>query len=79
MAALSGRAHGEFIHVHLANNNGPCRLQALDNVGVIGRHISFQDFRGTCCLDTSGRHVIFNGNRHACQRSGMSLYLPGRL
>ena len=45
MGVFTGRAHGELVHVGLADEDGVGGAQPLDGRRVVGRNEVFEDFR----------------------------------
>ncbi len=44
-AVLARRAHGELVHVRLADDHGVGRAKACDHGRVVGRHVAREDLR----------------------------------
>ena len=68
---LRRAAHGELVHVGLAQRDRPGGAQELHHCGVVGRPPAFEDLRGTGGRDTPGAQVVLQRDRHAGQWAGV--------
>src|SRR5690606_4696556 len=58
VAGFVGRAHGELVHVQLAESHGAGGGQLLDHGGVVGRLEAGEDLRGTGGQHTPGAEQV---------------------
>jgi len=61
VARLVGRAHGEFVHVGLAQRDGASSGQFRDHGGVVRRFEVVEHLRGAAGADTLGAEQILVG------------------
>ncbi len=66
---LGGRAHGELVHVRLADQHRVRAAQAPDDVRVVWRHKSCKDLAAASGAPAAGAKDVFEGDRHARQRA----------
>jgi hypothetical protein len=64
---LGGGAHGELVHVELADDNGILGLEPPDDESVVGRHELRQDLRTAGGAHPSSADRILDADRDAGQ------------
>ena len=73
-----GGAHGELVHVDLAQDDRAGLAQPGADRGVIGRHEVLQDAGAAGGAQTLGNHHVFQGQGNAGERRGLAALDPGR-
>ena len=73
------RAHGEFIAVVLADDDGASRFQALDNGGVVGRDELVENARRGRGPHSPHAQIVFDGYGYTSQRPQVVATGPGRI
>ena len=76
---LGGGAHGELVHVGLAEDHDPGVAQPADHGGVVRRHELVQDPRPGGGPDPLGHQHVLEGQGHPGQRAEPLAPLPGRV
>jgi hypothetical protein len=64
---FSGRTHGKFIHVQLADVDGPSSVEFFNDSGIINRHEVFQHFGSGSGGQVFGDNVVFDRYGNARQ------------
>ncbi len=62
---LGGAAHGELVHVELAEEDQACGSQLGDDGGVIGRDVAFEDARAARGLHPLHGEDVLEADRHS--------------
>ena len=77
--AFVGRAHGELVHVALAQQHRPGPVELLDDVRVVGADKVLQYPRAAGGVDALGAVDVLERDRDAGQRTGVCcVSLPSR-
>jgi hypothetical protein len=71
-AIFVGRAHGELVHVQLAQGNRARRSQTRGDRRLIRRHEAAQDFRPGRGFQAAGHEDVFEANGHAGKQARVS-------
>ena len=66
---LVAGAHGEFVHVGLAHDDGTCRLQLFDGSGGVGGYKVFENLGGCRSAGAFEAHVVLHGYGNPVQRT----------
>ena len=77
-AGLAAAAHGELVHVGLAENDRPGRDQALDSRGGVRTEVALQHPAAAGGEGTFEVQVVFNDHRHARERQRFTRCQPLR-
>ena len=72
VAGLVGRAHGELVHVQLAEGDGAGGLELVDHGGVVGRLEAGEDLRAAGGQHALGAEQILVRDRRAEQGAGFA-------
>ena len=72
---LGGAAHGELVHVELAQEDEAGLPQLRDHGGVIGGHVAFEYPRGAGGLHALHAQHVFETYRHPVPREPLTLRL----
>ena len=64
-AGLVGRAHGELVHVELAQHPRARRLEVAGDGALVGRLEALEDVRARGAVDAFGREQILDAERDA--------------
>ena len=67
--SLCGTAHGKFIHICLSDDDHACFFQAVNDIGIILRDKSLQNFRSAGGLFSLDTDVILYSNGNTGQRT----------
>ena len=67
---LCRTSHGKFIHIGLADDHCTGILKAFHSLCGKGRYKIIQDFGAAGCQHTFCTHIVLDGHRYTCQRSG---------
>lgn len=76
VAGLVRRAHGEFIHVQLAEGNGAGGGELLDHGGVVGRDEVVEHLRTAAGAYALGAEQVLVGDRRAEQGAVLAVGAP---
>jgi len=71
-AVFVRRAHGEFVHVQLAQGDRARRRQARGNRRLIGGHKAPQDLRPGGGFESPGHEDVLQANRYPGQQARVS-------
>ena len=69
---LGGRTHGEFVEVGFADEHRSRGSEAGDHGGVVRGTPPVQNLRRTCGGNTPSAHVVFQGDGHSGERTGIT-------
>ena len=76
MRGLVRRAHGEFVHIGLAEIHRAGGVEALDHLRIVGCGKVGEDFRAAGGAPAFGAKNVFLGDRDAGERPGLALGNP---